>query len=69
MGLKERLVRLLERNRGDPEKAKRIEEAALRLVSLSGMGSQYSVMGISSNGGDVYPFPPDDVVEDVKTGM
>ncbi|KAK1231644.1 hypothetical protein PQX77_005242 [Marasmius sp. AFHP31] len=66
MGLKERLVKLLEKNRGDPEKAKRIEEAALRLVSPSGMGSQYSVMGFSSNGGDVYPFPPDDVKEDVK---
>ncbi|KAK1220837.1 hypothetical protein PQX77_016357 [Marasmius sp. AFHP31] len=69
MGLKERLVKLLEKNRGDPEKAKRIEEAALRLVSPSGMGSQYSVMGFSSNGGDVYPFPPDDVKEDVKTEM
>ncbi|KAL0067922.1 hypothetical protein AAF712_005091 [Marasmius tenuissimus] len=67
MGLKERLFKLLEKNRGDPEKAKRIEEAALRLVSPSGMGSQYSVMGFSSNGGDVYPFPPDDVKEDVKT--
>ncbi|KAK7031216.1 hypothetical protein VNI00_013632 [Paramarasmius palmivorus] len=57
MGLKERLLNLLERNRGDPEKAKRIEEAGLRLVNPSGMGGQYSVMGVSSNGGVVYPFP------------
>ncbi|KAF9269976.1 DUF185-domain-containing protein [Marasmius fiardii PR-910] len=61
MGLKERLLRLLETHRTqDPEKAKKIEEAALRLVSVSpnggGMGSQYSVMGISSNGGHMYPF-------------
>ena len=42
MGLKERLVRLLERNRRDPEKAKRIQEAALGLFSPSGTGSQYS---------------------------
>ncbi|KAL0567551.1 hypothetical protein V5O48_014437 [Marasmius crinis-equi] len=57
MGLKERLSSLLKKNSGDSERAKRIEDAALRLVSPAGMGSQYSVMGISSNEGAVYPFP------------
>uniref|UniRef100_A0A0W0G7W7 Protein arginine methyltransferase NDUFAF7 n=1 Tax=Moniliophthora roreri TaxID=221103 RepID=A0A0W0G7W7_MONRR len=65
MGLKERLIKLLERNRGDPDKAKRIEEAALRLVSPSGMGGQYSVMGVSSNGGTAYPFLPEEMVEGI----
>ncbi|KAG7098953.1 hypothetical protein E1B28_000843 [Marasmius oreades] len=61
MGLKERLLKLMKNHRTrDPEKAKRIEEAALRLVSVSPdggeMGNQYSVMGISSNDEQSYPF-------------
>ncbi|KAE9405175.1 DUF185-domain-containing protein [Gymnopus androsaceus JB14] len=56
MGLMLRLGKLLESAGDDKAKMDRIVEGAQRLVDPGQMGDQYSVLGISANGGGQHPF-------------
>ncbi|KAF5391635.1 hypothetical protein D9757_002467 [Collybiopsis confluens] len=61
MGLMPRLEALLAASVGDKEKQKRILEGAQRIMNPTQMGSEYSVLGISTYDGTPYPFEvPDD---------
>lgn len=57
LGLEPRLAKLLASAPND-EQRERIRGGAMRLISSSGMGSQYQVMGIvpEDESKDVYPF-------------
>lgn len=61
MGIDLRVSKLVEAA-ADPARKKEIAQAAERLVSLTGMGSEYKVMGIvpampdSNETAEVYPF-------------
>jgi len=63
MGLDIRLSKLSKQHRKDSEK-KKLSLAAMRLVAVQGMGTQYKVLGATSTGGralrseekEVWPF-------------
>jgi NADH dehydrogenase [ubiquinone] 1 alpha subcomplex assembly factor 7 len=56
LGLEPRLESLIKN--ASPDRAEIIKQAASRLTSALGMGSQYQVMGIVPLGqSEVYPFP------------
>lgn len=63
LGLEPRLAKLIAAAPNEEQK-QRIRDGAMRLISTSGMGNQYQVMGIvpEKESADVYPFPQADNV-------